>query len=356
MNEVDINEQELFEKYPVVLRALLKDQTRTADKCREMERDGAPVPDDFQRNIIWATDNYAEKGDGFGEEDEITEEKITGACQRLVQPRVIKNREIQRQRSRDMAEVFTPSWVCNAQNNLVDEAWFGRAGVFNVESVDESGVHFCTPTGGEIVFDEEPSNTSTKSWQDYVRDIRLEITCGEAPYLASRYDSVTGKLIEDVKHRIGLLDRKLRVVSENTKKRADWLKWAKEAVKSVYGFEWQGDNLLLARENVLATVLDHYEARSKHVTALKESELLEFAEIISWNIWQMDGLKMVLPYSCHKENPQQLELFEFPEQQECHACTTGKMTDHNGIKCLIRDWSKKGDAQMILFEDLIKSK
>lgn len=27
---------------------------------------------------------------------------------------------------RDKAEVFTPSWVCNAQNNLVDNQWFGK--------------------------------------------------------------------------------------------------------------------------------------------------------------------------------------------------------------------------------------
>ena len=29
--------------------------------------------------------------------------------------------------------MFTPSWVCNAQNNLIDDAWFGRKGVFNEE-------------------------------------------------------------------------------------------------------------------------------------------------------------------------------------------------------------------------------
>ena len=43
---------------------------------------------------------------------------------------------------------------------------------------------------------------------------RLEITCGEAPYIASRYDTVSGEPIE-IKRRIGILDRKLRVVTEN---------------------------------------------------------------------------------------------------------------------------------------------
>ena len=44
---------------------------------------------------------------------------------------------------------------------------------------------------------------------------RLEISCGEAPYLVSRYDTVTGETIP-ISQRIGLLDRKLRVISENT--------------------------------------------------------------------------------------------------------------------------------------------
>ena len=44
---------------------------------------------------------------------------------------------------------------------------------------------------------------------------RLEISCGEAPYLVSRYDTVMGETIP-ISQRIGLLDRKLRVVSENT--------------------------------------------------------------------------------------------------------------------------------------------
>ena len=49
----------------------------------------------------------------------------------------------------------------------------------------------------------------------YVISKRIEITCGEAPYLVSRYDTVTGKKI-DVVDRVGLLDRKLRVINENT--------------------------------------------------------------------------------------------------------------------------------------------
>lgn len=78
----------------------------------------------------------------------------------------------------------------------------------------------------------------------------MEITCGEGPYLVSRYDTTTGDFIP-VEERIGLLDRKLRVISENTETSGEWLEMAQKAYKNIYAFEWQGDNLLLAREALL---------------------------------------------------------------------------------------------------------
>lgn len=60
-----------------------------------------------------------------------------------------------------------------------------------------------------------------KNWEDYIKSIRLEISCGEAPYLISRYDTVTGKTI-DIKNRIGLLDRKFRVLNENVDDCDEW--------------------------------------------------------------------------------------------------------------------------------------
>lgn len=350
MNEVDVSEQELLEKYPELLRALLKDHTRTAYEVEKAKKEGRQPAKD-QWNIIWGTNNYFGLGEvGFGEEDEITEEKITGENRFLVRPRAVKEREVQRQRVKDMAEVFTPGWVCNAQNNLVDEAWFGRSDVFNVEFVDKEGVHRWGATEGMIAFDEEPSRTSTRSWKDYVKDVRLEITCGEAPYLASRYDSVSGQPIGDLNQRIGLLDRKLRVVSENTRTSRDWLKWAQEALMATYGFEWQGDSLLLAREALLFTVIDYYREKFKREPQKKTMKY--FAYIISWNLWQMDGLKMVLPYSCHEEKETRMDFFAEAKSRECPACAKGEMTGHNGIKCVIRDWKKPRNAQKPFFETL----
>ena len=155
-----------------------------------------------KKNIIWATDNYADKGFGYRRSDYITVESIVGYHGNVIKPRTEKSKKEQTDRIRDKAEVFTPSWICNKQNNLVDNAWFGTDYVFNIES-DKSWdattepIRFPTITG--------------KTWQDYIDDVRLEITCGEAPYLVSRYDTVTGEEIE-ISRRIGLLDRKLRVL------------------------------------------------------------------------------------------------------------------------------------------------
>ena len=308
-NDVDISENDLLRSHPEVLQKLLLDHTT-------------------HKNIFWATDSYAYLGEGFGFDDEITIEHITGENGCIIQPRAVKAAEVQTQRAKDMAEVFTPSWICNAQNNLVDNEWFGRTGVFNTEHADS---HSWTPTEGMIEFPEG------KTWRDYILDNRLEVTCGEAPYLVSRYDTVTGLPVNPLNRRIGILDRKLRVVSENTASSGEWLKAAKEALQSTYGFEWQGDNLLLAREAVFYTFCDYYEA--KFHKPVPEKSLIGIAYIISWNLWQMDGLRLVIPVSCDKVFDRGL----FGETKlECPACKRGSMDGHIGIRCRIRDWRYSG--------------
>ena len=121
---------------------------------------------------------------------------------------------------------------------------------------------------------------------------RLEISCGEAPYLVSRYDSVSGEPM-DLPSRIGLLDRKLRIVSENAAGEEEWLRWAYRAYESTYGFEYQGDSLLLARENLLCTFVDYARQALGRTPSLPE--LKKAALIISWNLWQMDALTCTPP-------------------------------------------------------------
>lgn len=136
---------------------------------------------------------------------------------------------------------------------------------------------------------------------------RLEITCGEAPYIVSRYDASTGESIE-IKNRIGILDRKLRVVGENTDNEKDWLKWTKRAFQSVYGYEYQGDNLLIARINLLATFTEYLEDRWERRATL--NELKTIANIISWNFWQMDGLTGTVPIGVPRNSMKQMSLFD----------------------------------------------
>ena len=71
----------------------------------------------------------------------------------------------------------------------------------------------------KIVFSDEKG----KTWKDYVDLVCMEITCGEAPFLVSRYDAATGEIIP-LKKRIGILDRKIRIVNENVTGHNDWIK------------------------------------------------------------------------------------------------------------------------------------
>ena len=63
------------------------------------------------RNILWCTHDYESKGKGYQYADEIRQELITGGHGIIIKPRVLKSKEAQSDRVKDMAEVFTPSWV-----------------------------------------------------------------------------------------------------------------------------------------------------------------------------------------------------------------------------------------------------
>ena len=304
---IDISENEILKYGETLLNILLFDRTT-------------------RRNIIWGTSDYEEYGAEYKAQLPIKIHLITGENNNVIQPRVYKEKISQLGRTKTKAEVFTPSWMCNEQNNLVDAAWFGRGGVFNIQSYKQ-----WTGTTQPIEF----SSQKGRRWTDYVDAKRLEITCGEAPYLVSRYDTVTGETIP-LWSRIGLLDRKMRVVSENTDTYDDWMKWTKRAFESIYGFEYQGDNLLLARENLLYTFVDYYMNKFGKEPLLEE--LKPIAHIISWNIWQMDGLKSTVPFATVIDKYQKMDTLKlFKETEPCY--------------CKIRDWRSK---ETVTFYSLLK--
>ena len=317
----DVLEDDLLRINPELLDTLLRDHTTGS-------------------NIFWATDDYANKGEGFGFSDQITADSITGANGHVIMPRKFKPQKVQTARAKDMAEVFTPAWICNAQINLIDDAWFGRSGVFNTENPD----HTWTPNLNPITFPEG------KTWHDYVHDTRLEITCGEAPYIVSRFDVTTGETIA-VGKRIGLLDRKMWLIHVNTpdlqdgmapdeikRIRKNWIRNVYRAFQSVYGFDWQGDNVLLAREALLLSFIEYYQAKWNTKELPQMQSLLKVAEIISWNIWQMDGLKYGIPGQTPKEFNESSELnfdtdsYVSPKERYCRVMEWKNVEPLKGIE------------------------
>lgn len=306
--KIDIKENELLKIDKDLLSILLKDKTT-------------------EKNLIWATDNYTKYGPRYNPKEPICIDLITSHNGSIIKPRVDKSKKDQQHRVRQKAEVFTPSWVCNKQNNLIDSEWFGKKNVFNQE-LNESWKTKRT----KVVFSEKEG----KRWFDYVELDRLEVSCGEAPYITSRYDTVSGNFIE-VNNRIGILDRKLRVISENTNTKEDWITWAYRAVQSIYGYDWQGDNVLIARENILFDVSEFFEFKFKE--KIETNHLIEFAKIIAWNIWQMDGVRFVVPDSCNKKTIVEETLFgKITHCTECEGCKKNNRLKHNGIYCKIMDW------------------
>lgn len=266
-----------------------------------------------KKNIIWATNSYEKYGKEFASKKYIKPELVTGIYKKLIQPRASKNLAEQRRRTKNKAEVFTPLRIVKQINKKIDS---------------KIGISF-------------PDKTN---WREYICENKLEITCGEAPFIVSRYNPTahTRKLIK-LENRVGFLDNKLKVVSYFCNKKEDWLNWAKKAFKASYGYEWQGDNVLLARENMLYTLIDYYKDKFNRRPPLSIQE--EFAEIISWNIFQMDGLRYVIPMSCHHETKVingELGLFwktpDKIEENECEGCKFNRPTKHNGKYVKIMDW------------------
>ena len=295
------------------------------------------------KNIIWATDPPEELQtvmyEPVTDKSQITAQQLGLTHYEVVLPRMMKQTDTQQQRTRKKGEVFSPAWVCNKMNNALDADWFGAlgaeqtAGQFTVElpqgwQTVETPVQFPACSG------------RAPAWVQYVQSRRLEVTCGEAPFLASRYDAATGEMIP-VARRIGILDRKLRVVSENAATEDEWRKYATHAVQSTYGYEYQGDNLLLARVNLLLTYAEHLQARWQRKPT--KEELQPIANIISWNLWQMDGLHLSVPGGKPQPEAEQLDLFFMFGAAEPQPPT---------VSCKVKNWRKGSHGTTQNFETI----
>ncbi len=274
ISAANIQENLLRETMPAILDILLLDHTTSTTRAT--------------KNIIWANENYIQYGfKDYSAKAQIKPDLITKSRGQLIMPRALKSRELQKERTKAKAEVFTPTWIVKKQNDEVDK-------------------------------DYQDDDLET-----YVKRTWLEITCGEAPYMVSRYDMETGKTIPFTE-RVGFVDRKLRRINAEVEDKAEWQRLVEEAFKSSYGFEWSGDSLLLARENLLYTYRDYYYAKwlEEPLYGLFE----DIAEIISYNVFQMDGLKYIIPLSEKKEKVicQQTSLFYDVEPEEHWNIKPGK--------------------------------
>lgn len=304
-SSVDIVENTI-RRHDNLLELLLIDRTRSTSKK--------------VHNILWATNSYP----GHKPKSEINIEDITGTNTHVIQPRISKTKEEQKRRSQDKAEVFTPRGIVYQMNQQID--W--NAGHWPV---------------------------SQDNWQDYVKELRLEITCGEAPFIVGRYNAASGKKVLKLSDRVGFLDRKLQVVGSYCKDKKDWLEWAVVAYKCSYGYEWQGDNLLLARENLLYTFIDYWNDKfpddkinlDRKVAKEKIDVLLRIAEIISWNIFQMDGLNNIVPMSGVVDK----KPVEIPPIFLLLGEKPPKPKGKKPIYVKIMDWEKN---KAVKFADLVK--
>ena len=147
--KIDILEDDIADISPEILRLLLKDKTT-------------------KKNILWCTKDYEAYGYEFNEWAEMKVELITGVYFNVIQPRAAKSKEVQERRIRKRAEVFTPSWICNEQNNQVDEAWFGKPNVFNTPD----GTYWIT---AKDKIQQDFTKRSDIDWTKSVHDIDLQL-------------------------------------------------------------------------------------------------------------------------------------------------------------------------------------
>lgn len=244
-------------------------------------------------NITWATDQYlSQYGDAYAPSNPIQKALITGQNSTVIQTRTAKQRDVQAKRTKQKGEVFTPIRLVARMNSyLLREAY-----------------------------------EQATDWKELIGSTMLEITCGEGPFLVTRYDTETGAILP-LTERVGLLDTKLREVTAHTDTEVEWSQWAVRAYESMYGYEYQGDSLLIARINMVMSFIEYYEDRWNQTP---ESALLSrIADIVSWNVWQMDGLTGKTPTAVEAvRTKHQMSLFEEPQ--------ANITLEH--LECSIHDW------------------
>ena len=283
-HEADISENHIRELMPDVLDLLLID--RTTSTARRT------------KNIIWANENYLHYGHkNYAPTAQLKPALLTGAMGHIIKPRALKSKVLQKERTKAKAEVFTPTWIVKKQNDVLEQDYLND------------------------------------SLESYVKRIWIEITCGEAPYMTTRYEMETGDIIP-LNERVGFVDRKLKRINAEVSDKAEWQRLVTEAYKASYGFDWNGDSLLLARENLLYTYRDNYVFKWQEEPT--EGLFKEIAEIISYNVFQMDALKYIIPLTEKREKIVNLQMSFFPDEEPAEQWSIKP-----GKRVKIMNWTTK---------------
>ena len=285
---VDISEEGIANDSGTLLTILLKDRTTN-------------------KNVVWASPSYEGMGKPFCADQPIKKNLIIGPYDSIIQPRVEKNKRNQELRTRKRGEVFTPPWLVDKQVSIVS---------------DEIG---------DI------------SFESFIALRWLELACGEGPYIVTRYDSITGDIIP-VNNRVGFLDRKLQRIAEQSNTENEFIKWSKIAFESSYGYELQGDSLLLARENLLLSFCEYYDYKFGKLPTMKV--IKQIATIISYNIFQMNGLTKQTPYSDDSKGNIQLNIFDDVNNKEKKGDMFTLVKDWKNKVLVSMDSTSKGDEMM----------
>lgn len=285
---VDISEEGIANDSGTLLTILLKDRTTN-------------------KNILWASPSYEGMGKPFCADQPIKKNLIIGPYDSIIQPRVEKNKRNQELRTRKRGEVFTPPWLVDKQVSIVlDE----------IEDI---------------------------SFESFIASRWLELACGEGPYIVTRYNSITGDIIP-VEKRVGFLDRKLQRIAKEVNSEQEFIKLSKIAYESSYGYELQGDSLLLARENLLLSFCEYYDYKFGKLPTMKV--IKQIATIISYNIFQMNGLTKQTPYSDDSKGNIQLNLFDDVNNQEKQGDMFTVVKDWENKVLVSMDSISKGDEMM----------
>jgi len=285
---VDISESGIAKDSMSLLNILLKDRTT-------------------KRNIKWASPSYKGMGKPFHAEREIRAALITGKYGTIIQPRVEKSKQKQELRTKKRAEVFTPAWLVDKQIRMVER------------------------------------ETGTMDFNSYIRRKCLELACGEGPYMVTRYDSTTGEMIP-ISERVGFLDRKLQRIMSYTDGETEFIDYCIAAYETSYGYEFQGDSLLLARENLLLTFCEYYQYKFNCKPDIKTTKRI--AQIISYNVIQMNGITLEIPYSVINDVLVPMDIFNQNAELEVGKHRAAAIKDWHRNEMITIESISKGDEAM----------